>query len=50
VPGFVVPEGKRLVITLDADLYSATRLVLDSLDKYIVKGTLIYFDELPDRP
>lgn len=46
VPDFVVPEGKRLVITLDADLYSATRLVLDSLDKYIVKGTLIYFDEL----
>lgn len=46
VPGFVVPEGKRLVITLDADLYSATRLVLDSLDQYIVEGTLIYFDEL----
>jgi len=46
VPGFVVPEGKRLVITLDADLYSSTRLVLDSLDKYIVEGTLVYFDEL----
>jgi hypothetical protein len=46
VPGFAVPKGKRLVITLDADLYSATRLVLDSLDQYIVEGTLIYFDEL----
>jgi hypothetical protein len=46
VPGFVVPEGKRLVIMLDADLYSSTKLVLDSLDRYIVEGTLIYFDEL----
>jgi hypothetical protein len=46
VPGFAVPAGKRLVITLDADLYSSTKLVLDSLDRYIVEGTLIYFDEL----
>jgi Macrocin-O-methyltransferase (TylF) len=46
VPGFAVPGNKRLVITLDADLYSSTILVLDSLDRYIVEGTLIYFDEL----
>jgi hypothetical protein len=46
LPHFVVPSGKRIVITLDADLYSATKLVLETLDEHIVPGTLIYFDEL----
>jgi hypothetical protein len=46
LPAFTVPQGKRLVITLDADLYSATKLVLTSLDEHIRPGTLIYFDEL----
>lgn len=46
LPGLVVSEGKRLVITLDADLYSATKLVLNQLDEHIGPGTLIYFDEL----
>ena len=46
LPDFVVPTGKRLVITLDADLYSATKFVLDTLDAHIGPGSLIYFDEL----
>lgn len=46
LPGFSVPGDKRLVITLDADLYSATKFVLDQLDPHIRPGTLIYFDEL----
>lgn len=46
LPPFVVPSGKRMVINLDADLYSATRLVLTLLDKHIQPGTVIYFDEL----
>lgn len=46
LPQFTVPSGKRLVIALDADLYSATRLVLDTLDPHIVVGTLVYFDDL----
>lgn len=46
LPTFTVPVGKRLAITLDADLYSATKLVLATLDEHIVPGTLIYFDEL----
>lgn len=46
LPQFQVPEGKRLVLVLDADLYSATKLVLETLDERIVEGTLIYFDEL----
>jgi hypothetical protein len=46
LPEFVVPPGKRIAITLDADLYSATKLVLQTLDEHIAPGTLIYFDEL----
>jgi hypothetical protein len=46
LPSFDVPLGKRIVITLDADLYSATKLVLQTLDEHIVPGTLVYFDEL----
>jgi hypothetical protein len=46
LPQFVMPAGKRLVVTLDADLYSATKFVLSELDEFIVPGTVIYFDEL----
>lgn len=46
LPEFEVSTDKRLVVTLDADLYSSTKFVLDSLDKHILPGTLIYFDEL----
>jgi hypothetical protein len=46
LPGFEVPAAKRLIITLDADLYSATRYVLAHLDEAIQPGTIIYFDEL----
>lgn len=46
LPCFEVPQDRRLVIVLDATLYSATRLVLNQLDKHIQPGTLIYFDEL----
>lgn len=46
IPEFEVPRDKRLVITLDADLYSSTALVLATLDPHIIEGTLIYFDDL----
>lgn len=46
LPRFVVPDHERLVITLDADLYSATKLVLDHLAPVIRPGTVLYFDEL----
>jgi len=37
--------GKRLVIHMDADLFSATLFVLSQLYPYLKKGDLIMFDE-----
>jgi len=46
LPSFQVPTDRRLVLTMDADLYSSTKFVLDTLEAHIQSGTLIYFDEL----
>lgn len=45
LPTYSVAPNKRLVINMDADLYSSTKSVLDHLAPYIKRGTLIYFDE-----
>ncbi len=49
VPGFELPEHDQLIINVDCDLYSSAATVLRTLEPHIVPGTLIYFDELPDR-
>jgi hypothetical protein len=49
LPDFVLPAHERLVIHLDADLYSSTIFVLDSLSTNISVGTIIIFDQLCDR-
>lgn len=49
VPSFHLPEHERLVLNLDADLYSSTRFVLDALREHITCGTVIVFDEFCDR-
>ena len=46
LPSFKPPTDKRLVVTLDADLYSATKFVLNHLNDHMKPGTLVYFDEL----
>ena len=49
LPLFTLPEHQRLVIHIDADLYSSTKFILDQLRAHIVPGTIIIFDEFCDR-
>jgi hypothetical protein len=49
LPGWQVPEHDQLIINIDSDLYSSAAIVLTTLEPHITPGTLIYFDELPDR-
>jgi Macrocin-O-methyltransferase (TylF) len=46
LPDYVVPEHDRLLLIMDADLYSSTSYVLRRLRPHICSGTLIYFDEM----
>lgn len=49
LPSFALPEHERLVLNMDADLYSSTRFVLGTLRERIARGTIIVFDEFCDR-
>jgi hypothetical protein len=46
LPTYQVPEHDALVINMDADIYSSTLYVLRYLRRYIVRGTILYFDEM----
>jgi Methyltransferase domain len=46
LPRYVPPPHDRLIINIDADLYSSTICALSHLTPYIRPGTIIYFDEL----
>lgn len=51
LPGFLEnykPTG-QLILHIDADLYSSAKYVLSRIEPYVVKGTVIIFDELFDR-
>ena len=43
------PEHDQLIVNVDCDLYSSARTVLNWLEPHVQAGTLVYFDELPDR-
>jgi len=49
LPAFEVPPHERLIVHLDADLYSSTKTVLDALERHILPGTFLLFDEFSDR-
>ena len=49
LPIYQVPPHDRLVLDMDADLYSSTIYVLKTLKPFIIPGTYIYFDEFADR-
>jgi Macrocin-O-methyltransferase (TylF) len=49
LPLFAIPDHERLVVNMDADLYSSTKFVLNMLRQRIARGTIIIFDEFCDR-
>lgn len=49
LPSYVAPPHQKLVVDMDADLYSSTAYVLAQLRPLVVPGTYIYFDEFADR-
>jgi hypothetical protein len=51
LPDFIKEQNKKIsFIHMDADLYSSTKYVLDTLKDYIEPGCVIVFDELVNYP
>jgi hypothetical protein len=46
---FDIPQHQRMVVNLDADLYSSTKLVLEKVRPELKPGDILYFDEFFDR-
>lgn len=49
LPDYTLPAHDVLVLNFDADLYASTIFVLNALERAIVPGTYIYFDEFNHR-
>ena len=48
LPSYTVPAHEQLVISIDADLYTSAKMVLQHLKGSISVGTYLYFDEFND--
>jgi hypothetical protein len=48
LPAYRLPEHDKLVINMDADLYTSTKYVLECLGERIEIGSWVYFDEFSD--
>ena len=49
LPAFVAPEHQRLIVHIDADLYSSAKYVLETLQDAIRPGTILLFDKFYDQ-
>jgi hypothetical protein len=49
LPKYSLPSHDVLFVTLDADLYSSTKTVLDFIGPHVSVGTYLYFDEFHFR-
>lgn len=49
LPKFTMPDHDQIILNVDSDLYSSADTVLRWVEPYLRPGTLIYFDEFPDR-
>jgi hypothetical protein len=49
IPDYVLPPHEVLFVNIDSDLYSSAGYVLTALQKWIVPGTYLYFDEFCHR-
>jgi hypothetical protein len=49
LPKYSLPPHDVLFVTLDADLYSSTKTVLDFISPHVSVGTYLYFDEFHFR-
>jgi macrocin-O-methyltransferase TylF-like protien len=49
LPEFDWPDHDRLIVNVDADLYSSTMTVLEHVGPRLLPGSFLYFDEFMDR-
>jgi hypothetical protein len=49
LPRFSLPQHDQLIVNVDCDVYTSAAFVLRWLEPRLTSGTLVYFDELPDR-
>jgi hypothetical protein len=49
LPPWEPPPHDQLIVNVDCDLYSSTKLVLEWLTPHVGNGSLVYFDDLFNR-